>query len=88
MDRVQEGHGDHLNNNNFKTIDGRGTNVHIVYGACITIQFITNVIIHGVHIHDCKQLGNAMVVAPPLIMDALCLAKVYLERSKSFGTTC
>ncbi|CAH9122290.1 unnamed protein product [Cuscuta epithymum] len=51
--------------NSFKTIDGRGTNVHIANGACITIQFITNVIIHGLHVHDCKQTGNAMVRSSP-----------------------
>ncbi|KAH7517503.1 hypothetical protein FEM48_Zijuj09G0071800 [Ziziphus jujuba var. spinosa] len=51
--------------NSFKTIDGRGVNVHIAYGACITIQFITNVIIHGLHIHDCKPTGNAMVRSSP-----------------------
>ncbi|KAG9154401.1 hypothetical protein Leryth_000838 [Lithospermum erythrorhizon] len=47
--------------NSFKTIDGRGANVHIANGACITIQFVTNVIIHGLHIHNCKRTGNAMV---------------------------
>ncbi|CAL1354527.1 unnamed protein product [Linum trigynum] len=47
--------------NSFKTIDGRGANVHIANGGCITIQFVTNVIIHGLHIHDCKPTGNAMV---------------------------
>ncbi|ONH92994.1 hypothetical protein PRUPE_8G206800 [Prunus persica] len=51
--------------NSFKTIDGRGVNVHIAYGACITVQFITNVIIHGLHIHDCKPTGNAMVRSSP-----------------------
>ncbi|XP_056170197.1 probable pectate lyase 8 isoform X2 [Syzygium oleosum] len=51
--------------NSFKTIDGRGANVHIANGACITIQFITNVIIHGVHIHDCKSTGNALVRSSP-----------------------
>ncbi|XP_030531087.2 pectate lyase-like [Rhodamnia argentea] len=35
-----------------KTIDGRGANVHIAYGAGIMIQFSRNVIIHGLHIHD------------------------------------
>ncbi|KAE8665285.1 putative pectate lyase 7 [Hibiscus syriacus] len=34
-----------------KTIDGRGANVHIAYGASFTIQFIKNVIIHNIHIH-------------------------------------
>ncbi|OVA17611.1 Pectate lyase/Amb allergen [Macleaya cordata] len=47
--------------NSFKTIDGRGASVHIAGGPCITIQYVTNIIIHGIHIHDCKQGGNAMV---------------------------
>ncbi|GMH20416.1 hypothetical protein Nepgr_022257 [Nepenthes gracilis] len=51
--------------NSFKTIDGRGVNVHIANGACITIQYITNVIIHGLNIHDCKPTGNAMVRSSP-----------------------
>ncbi|KAL6340333.1 hypothetical protein AAG906_040770 [Vitis piasezkii] len=51
--------------NSFKTIDARGVNVHIANGACITIQFITNVIIHGLNIHDCKPTGNAMVRSSP-----------------------
>ncbi|CAN8270504.1 unnamed protein product [Cochlearia groenlandica] len=51
--------------NSFKTIDARGSNVHIANGACITIQYITNVIIHGLHIHDCKPTGNAMVRSSP-----------------------
>ncbi|KAK4492437.1 hypothetical protein RD792_003247, partial [Penstemon davidsonii] len=51
--------------NSFKTIDARGTNVHIANGACITIQYVTNIIIHGLHIHDCKRTGNAMVRSSP-----------------------
>ncbi|KAI3941977.1 hypothetical protein MKW92_010802 [Papaver armeniacum] len=51
--------------NSFKTIDGRGANVHIANGACIIIQYITNVIIHGLHIHDCKPTGNALVRNSP-----------------------
>uniref|UniRef100_A0A803Q3R1 Pectate lyase n=2 Tax=Cannabis sativa TaxID=3483 RepID=A0A803Q3R1_CANSA len=51
--------------NSFKTIDGRGVNVHIANGACITVQFVTNIIIHGLHIHDCKPTGNAMVRSSP-----------------------
>ncbi|KAI5440864.1 hypothetical protein KIW84_010357 [Lathyrus oleraceus] len=46
--------------NSFKTINGRGANVHIANGVCITIQYVTNVIIHGLHIHDCVPTGNAM----------------------------
>ncbi|KAK4375830.1 hypothetical protein RND71_006507 [Anisodus tanguticus] len=51
--------------NSFKTIDGRGASVHMAGGPCITIQYVTNIIIHGVHIHDCKQGGNAMVRSSP-----------------------
>ncbi|PIA25701.1 hypothetical protein AQUCO_10800001v1 [Aquilegia coerulea] len=51
--------------NSFKTIDARGVNVEIANGACLTIQFVSNVIIHGLHIHDCKPTGNAMVRSSP-----------------------
>ncbi|MED6188052.1 hypothetical protein PIB30_082354 [Stylosanthes scabra] len=51
--------------NSFKTIDGRGVNVHIAHGACITVQYVTNIIIHGIHIHDCIQTGDAMVRSSP-----------------------
>jgi hypothetical protein len=47
--------------NSFKTLDGRGANVHIAGGACLTLQYISNVIVHGLHIHNCKSTGNAMV---------------------------
>ncbi|CAL9059252.1 unnamed protein product [Musa banksii] len=40
--------------NNYKTIDGRGANVHIAYGAGLTIQFVKHVIVHNLHIHDIK----------------------------------
>ncbi|XP_047978986.1 probable pectate lyase 1 [Salvia hispanica] len=51
--------------NSFKTIDGRGTDVHIANGACLTIRGVTNVIVHGLSIHDCKPTGNAMVRTSP-----------------------
>lgn len=44
--------------NSYKTLDGRGANVHITGGGCITLQYITNVIIHNVHIHHCVPSGN------------------------------
>ena len=47
--------------NSYKTIDGRGANVHITGGGCITIQSITNIIIHGINIHECKPAGNTNV---------------------------
>ncbi|XP_043705067.1 probable pectate lyase 7 [Telopea speciosissima] len=37
-----------------KTIDGRGANVHIANGAGITIQFVHDIIITNLHIHDIK----------------------------------
>lgn len=43
--------------NSYKTIDGRGADVHIVGGGCITLQFISNVIIHNIHIHHCHPSG-------------------------------
>ncbi|KAL6583704.1 hypothetical protein OROMI_002993 [Orobanche minor] len=46
--------------NSFKTIDGRGSSVHII-GAGLTVQYVTNVIVHGLHIHDSVPTGNAMV---------------------------
>ncbi|KAK3157700.1 hypothetical protein QOZ80_2AG0126700 [Eleusine coracana subsp. coracana] len=52
--------------NSFKTIDGRGANVHVgAGGACITLQYVSNVIIHGVHVHDCVPRGNANVRSSP-----------------------
>ncbi|KAH7657408.1 Pectate lyase protein [Dioscorea alata] len=44
-----------------KTIDGRGVNVHIAHGAGITIQFIENVIIHNIHIHDIKTGEGGLI---------------------------
>jgi len=38
----------------FKTIDGRGSSVHITNGPCLKIHYATNIIIHGINIHDCK----------------------------------
>ncbi|KAL6643147.1 hypothetical protein ACP70R_021328 [Stipagrostis hirtigluma subsp. patula] len=52
--------------NSYKTIDGRGARVHIgAGGACITLQYVSNVIIHGVHVHDCVPAGDANVRSSP-----------------------
>lgn len=51
--------------NSFKTIDGRGVNVHVGNGPCITIHDASNIIIHGIHIHDCKQAGNGIIRNSP-----------------------
>ncbi|KAJ1422678.1 Pectin lyase fold/virulence factor [Sesbania bispinosa] len=70
--------------NSFKTIDGRGANVHIAGGPCITIQFVTNIIIHGINIHDCKRGGNAYVRDSPThygfrtLSDAITISNNYL----------
>ncbi|XP_078439578.1 pectate lyase-like [Wolffia australiana] len=45
----------------YKTIDARGANVHIAYGAGITLQFVQHVIIHGLHIHDIKAGSGGMI---------------------------
>ncbi|KAI4314208.1 hypothetical protein L6164_027141 [Bauhinia variegata] len=45
----------------YKAIDGRGAKIHIAGGAGITIQFIHNVIIHGIHIHDMYP-GNGGII--------------------------
>ncbi|CAL5188703.1 unnamed protein product [Lathyrus oleraceus] len=44
-----------------KTIDGRGAHVIIANGAGITIQFINNVIIHGIKIFDI-QIGSGGLI--------------------------
>lgn len=59
-----------------KTIDGRGANVHICDGAQITVQYVDNVIIHNLHIHDIKS-GNG-----GLIRDSV---NHYGQRSRSDG---
>jgi pectate lyase len=51
--------------NSFKTIDGRGCNVHIAGGAGLTLQSISNVILHGVHIHDVVPTGPATIRSSP-----------------------
>ncbi|KAK7304594.1 hypothetical protein VNO77_42477 [Canavalia gladiata] len=44
-----------------KTIDARGANVHISHGAQITIQYVSNIIIHGLHIHDIKRASGGLI---------------------------
>ncbi|KAG8380065.1 hypothetical protein BUALT_Bualt07G0154700 [Buddleja alternifolia] len=48
----------------FTTIDGRGVNVEIAYGACLLLQRVTNVIIHGLRIHHCVAQGPGPVMGP------------------------
>ncbi|PKA66100.1 putative pectate lyase 22 [Apostasia shenzhenica] len=51
--------------NSRKTLDGRGAEVHIAGGPCITVQYVSNIIIHGLYIHDCQPGGNAYVRDSP-----------------------
>ncbi|KAK6140186.1 hypothetical protein DH2020_026070 [Rehmannia glutinosa] len=51
--------------NSYKTLDGRGANVHIIGGGCITLQYISNVIIHNIHIHHCYQSGDTNIRSSP-----------------------
>ncbi|PWA61294.1 AmbAllergen [Artemisia annua] len=51
--------------NSYKTIDGRGVNVDITGGGCITIQYVTNVIIHNIRVYGCKPSGNADIRSSP-----------------------
>ncbi|KAJ6317425.1 hypothetical protein OIU76_013044 [Salix suchowensis] len=51
--------------NSFKTIDGRGANVHITGNGCITLQFVTHIIIHNIHVHHCKPSGNTNIASSP-----------------------
>ncbi|XP_039018392.1 LOW QUALITY PROTEIN: probable pectate lyase P59, partial [Hibiscus syriacus] len=44
-----------------KTIDARGTNVHIAYGAGLTVQFVKNVIVHNLHIHHILHKSGGII---------------------------
>ncbi|KAJ6724603.1 PECTATE LYASE 18-RELATED [Salix viminalis] len=62
--------------NSHKTIDGRGHNIQIADGPCITIRNVSNIIIHNIYIHGCVPGQSAMV------RDS---TKHYGPRSKSDG---
>ncbi|KAK3008354.1 hypothetical protein RJ639_014904 [Escallonia herrerae] len=51
--------------NSFKTIDGRGATVKITGGGCITLQYISNVIIHNIQVANCVPSGNTMIRSSP-----------------------
>ncbi|KAG0561867.1 hypothetical protein KC19_9G099000 [Ceratodon purpureus] len=46
----------------YKTIDGRGVTVHIAGGAGITLQRVSNVIVHGLYIHDVFPTGPGKIM--------------------------
>ncbi|KAI3957349.1 hypothetical protein MKW98_003070 [Papaver atlanticum] len=56
---------DELIINSFKTLDGRGANVHIVGAGCITLQYVSNIIIHNIHIHHCYPSSPGNVRSSP-----------------------
>lgn len=46
----------------YKTIDGRGVRVRIIGGGGLTLQRVSNVIIHGIAIQDIKATGPARIM--------------------------
>ncbi|XP_024370179.1 pectate lyase [Physcomitrium patens] len=60
----------------YKTVDGRGAEVHIVGGSQISILRTNNVILHGLHIHDIRPSGPTTIRVSP--------SKV-IRRNKSEG---
>uniref|UniRef100_A0A7N0T6T5 Pectate lyase n=1 Tax=Kalanchoe fedtschenkoi TaxID=63787 RepID=A0A7N0T6T5_KALFE len=51
--------------NSRKTIDGRGHNIHVTGNGCLTLQYVSNVIIHNINVHHCKPSGNTMIRSSP-----------------------
>ncbi|KAL0751595.1 hypothetical protein Bca101_033598 [Brassica carinata] len=56
--------------NSDKTIDARGADVHIAHGAGITMQFVRNVIIHGLHIHHISESNGGMIRDSVMLLGA------------------
>ena len=46
----------------YKTIDGRGATVHLVGSSQISIENVSNVIIHSIHIHDVFKSGPQRIL--------------------------
>ncbi|XP_065871388.1 probable pectate lyase 13 [Euphorbia lathyris] len=51
--------------NSYKTIDGRGASVHITGNGCLTLQYVSHIIIHNIHVHNCKPSGNTNIASSP-----------------------
>ncbi|KAL1827119.1 hypothetical protein ACET3Z_005531 [Daucus carota] len=49
----------------FKTIDGRGASVYITGKGCITVQDVSNVIIHNIHVYNCVPSGSGDIRLSP-----------------------
>ncbi|GMN53904.1 hypothetical protein TIFTF001_023036 [Ficus carica] len=48
----------------FTAIDGRGFSVHIVGNACLMVYKESNIIIHGLRIHQCRAQAPSSVMSP------------------------
>lgn len=48
----------------FTVIDGRGADVHVAGGAGIVLYEVSNVVIHGLHVHDVRAQPAGQVVRP------------------------
>ncbi|KAJ0704270.1 putative pectate lyase [Helianthus annuus] len=44
-----------------KTIDGRGFEIHVAGGAGFMLQFVHNIIIHGLHMYDICERSGGMI---------------------------
>ena len=54
----------------FTTIDGRGAKVQITGGACLILRKVSDVIIHGLKISNCKaQLAGDVMGHDGVVMD-------------------
>ncbi|XP_025678588.1 probable pectate lyase 12 [Arachis hypogaea] len=42
----------------YKMVDGRNTNVYVTSHGYIMLQYVSNVIIHSIHVHHCKPSNN------------------------------
>ncbi|XP_043703668.1 pectate lyase-like [Telopea speciosissima] len=45
----------------YKTIDGRGSNIHIAYGSGITLQYVDDIIITNLHIHNIYSGSGGLI---------------------------
>ncbi|KAJ1266870.1 hypothetical protein BS78_07G012700 [Paspalum vaginatum] len=48
----------------FTAIDGRGADVHVAGGAGLVLYRVSNVIVHGLHVHDVRAQPAGAVVVP------------------------
>ena len=51
--------------NSFKTIDRRRANVHITGKGCMILRYVSNIIIHGVHVHHYMPSKNTDIRSSP-----------------------